>query len=1814
MPVTLTIPDYDLTEVIYEGLNTIIYRAWSQKLQQPVILKVLKAEYPSLEQMIRLKHEYSITENLRLEGVVKVYGLETHQNRLILVTEDFAAVSLQQFLDSQKLSLENFLNIAVQLAKSLGSLHTHKIIHKDIKPSNIIINPQTGICKLTDFSIASRLSQETPLQCNPNQLEGTLTYISPEQTGRMNRSLDYRSDFYSLGVSFYQMLTGQLPFITNDPLELVYCHIAKQPIPIQELNPEVSYAVTQIVMKLMAKNAEERYQSSVGLLADLETCLHQFKNTGKITNFILGHFDILSQLVIPQKLYGREKQVNLLLEIFARVAYTQENSGSPVTNELILVSGYSGIGKSAIVNEVNKPITSLRGYFISGKFEQFKRNIPYAPLTQAFGSLMAQLLTESAEKLEVWQKKILTAVGLNGQVIIDVISEVELIIGKQPKVPDLGLVESQNRFNQVFKEFIRVFTQKEHPLVIFLDDLQWADSATLKLMQLLMTDPDTKYLLLIGAYRDNEVSPTHPLTQTIEDISNAGTVVNNIVVEALELTHVTQILCDTLNERTNNPQIQELASLLFNKTVGNPFFLTQMLKALYREQLLTFDFALKSWHWSIEQIQAIGIADLSVVELIASNICQLPPATQEVLKLAACIGSYFKLEVLATTCKKSSSQVASDLWSALQQGLILPWSNDYKIPLLFGTEELKSFYFDDSRLEYRFLHDRVQQAAYSLIPESQKQAKHLEIGRLLLQNISKAELVDNIFDIVNQLNKSIDLIQEQYEKIHLADLNLIAANRALLAAAFEPAYNYFSQGISLLPVDCWQQQYHLTLGLYTGAAQAACFCTKFVEMKALVDVALAQIDNISDKVKIYELLILYHHTQSQFKEAVSVAVQPLALLGETFPENPDTQSFIDAFTHTQKLIAEVGFENLDKLPWVHDSSKADAMRILYRALSPAFFAVPAMWGLIVCRLLDLTIQYGESPLTSYAVAMFSIMLNSGIGDIATGSKFGDLAVLIDQKQKSSEYKSAFSNVYYGLSRNFYKPVKSSIKPLIKGYLYFADNGDAEYSAYCIVNAYFCSILAGQPLEKVQTKFEKFIQQIVEFKQEQVINQLHVWDQVIHNLTGKSAHKSLLKGAYFNIEAMLPQLMVSNNFNTVNYANIAQSMLFYLFGEYELAHIHAAQTEPYLGASGGKFLIFAHNFYYSLSLTALYDSVSKSEQSQFLEKLVSLQVQMKNWADHCPENFLHKYLLVEAEIARITGNDLEAMDYYDRAIASAQENGFIQNQALGNELAAKFWLSKGKEDFAKIYMTKAFYGYMRWEAIAKAQDLDERYANLIIQSEDVQILTTDISISKTRTFNPKTIIDSNGLLDLATIIKASQTISSEIVLDQLLNKLLSIIIENASAQKACLILLKNDELFIEAISSQENTSVVLQSTPVTASRDIPISLINYVARTQETLVLDDAISVRMYQSDPYIQSHQTKSLLCTPILRQGKFIGILYLENNLAKGTFTSDRVKILNFIISQAAISLENSRLYQQAHDYATQLENYLTDLQQAQLQLVQSEKMSALGNLVAGIAHEINNPIGFILGNLQPADEHVHDLLSLIDLYQHYYSQPAEEIIRKINAIDLKYVREDLPKLISSMQKGIDTIYDLSVSLRSFSRSDTEKQIPYDIHEGLNSTLLILKHRLKASATRPAIQVINDYGKLPFVSCFPGQLNQVFMNILANAIDALEESNTGKIYDTIAKNPNCITVTTKIQDNQEFVTIAIKDNGSGMTEAVKQKIFDHLFTTKPIGKGTGLGLAIARQIIIEKHHGQIDVNSILGKGTEFIIYLPLSGAATGVF
>ncbi|MEG3858733.1 trifunctional serine/threonine-protein kinase/ATP-binding protein/sensor histidine kinase [Microcoleus sp. herbarium12] len=1813
----LTLSEYQINSTLHEGVETIIYRAQTPTEGATIILKVLKAEYPTLEAITRLKHEYQIRQNLDSQQIVKAISLETFDNRLGLVLEDFGGESLAQLLEREILSPQATLNHAIPIVKALQYLHLQNIIHKDIKPSNIIINSQTKQVKLTDFGIATKLNKENPQFNNPNCVEGTLAYMSPEQTGRMNRTLDYRTDFYSLGITLYEMLTAKLPFPSNDPLEIVYSHIAVQAPSPHQINPEIPATISEIVMKLMAKNAEDRYQSAAGLLADLETCLHQLATTGEIANFIPGRLDILSQLLIPQKLYGRESQVNQLLAAFERLGTgspnnllekqttSEQNSPPSRTSELMLVSGYSGIGKSAVVNEVSKPITKSKGYFICGKFDQFKRNIPYASLIQAFNSLLRQLLTESAASLETWRTKILTALETNGKVIADVIPEVELIIGKQPEVAELSPVESQNRFNRVFKEFIRVFAQKEHPLVIFLDDLQWADSATLKLMQTLITDPDQQYLLLIGAYRDNEVSPTHPLIHTVEEIEKTGTVVNNIVLQPLELKNVTELVADTLNDRTE--EANNLAELIYNKTGANPFFLTQLLQALYQENLLKFDFdylgGKGGWNWSIDEIQAIGITDKSVVELVASRIEKLPATTQEVLKLAACVGDKFALDVLSLVREESANVTATELYSALQAGLILPLSDAYRIPLVFDRAESIDLKLDTSRVSYKFLHDRVQQAAYSLIPENQKQSTHLKIGQLLLHNTPAEKLEENIFDIVNQLNVGIDTIENPAEKTQLARLNLTAGRKAKAANAYEAAVRYLRVAMQLLPADCWQSQYDLTLAIYESTAEAEYLNSNYEISKNIIDIVLQQAQTLLDKVNAYELQFQSYNAQNRLVQSLNTGLEVLQLLGINFPLNPKPINIMAGLIDTKVSLGFKRIEDLANLPDMTDPNRQAAIRILSGILGSALQAKPPLFPLLIFTMVKLCIKYGNSPDASVAYIYYGVVM-CRLGDISLAYQFGQLAIRLLDKFPSRSNETRVYAVFGTFIHHLKAELKSGLVMLKSGFETAMEIGNLEYAGYSIGEYCANKMWIGAPLDLLEEETGKYVKLMQQCQLPTAVNYISICRQTALNLRGELVDPCLLVGEIFNELETLPVFIEAKNFTFICLVYHLKTQLNFLFKNYVSALEISRLFEKHEEVAAGFYVVSMNNFYSSLSLLALYAQANKQEQKQYLKKLVKNQTKMKKWAVHAPMNYEHKYDLVEAEKARVLGYDTQAMQLYDRAIAGAAKNGYIQEEALACELAGEFYQCLGKQIISQAYLTKAYYGYIRWGALAKVKHLESIHPFLVAQTRASETRTLDV----TRTTTGNT--TSNGLgdfLDVATFIKSSQAINSEIVLENLLTKLIKIILQNAAAQKVVLLLLKENKLYIEAVgNSTDSTCTVLQSIPFENSQDLPISAINYVFRTQKPLVLDDANVTAPFNADTYIREFEIKSILCLPVIYKSQLQGIIYLENKLAAAAFTTDRIEVLKVLVCQIAIALENARLYAREQEKSQQLEKSFAELQQAQLQLIQGEKMSSLGNLVAGVAHEINNPVGFISGNITEATAAVGDLINHLQLYQEEVLDPSSKIAQDAEDIDLEYLIEDLPKMLGSMKVGCDRIRNISTSLRTFSRGDTSHKVSADIHEGIDSTLMILQHRLKANSERPLIQVVKEYGSIPKVKCYLGQLNQVFMNLLANAIDCFDEFNQGRSYASVEAVPNTIAIITHVSPDNKSVVIRIKDNGGGMSPDVRAKIFDHLFTTKGVGKGTGLGLSISRQIVEETHGGKLTCESVLGAGTEFAIEVPI--------
>ncbi|GBE94349.1 trifunctional serine/threonine-protein kinase/ATP-binding protein/sensor histidine kinase [Nostoc cycadae] len=1942
------IPGYNLTEQLYAGSRTVVYRGIRAADQKPVVIKLLNREYPTFSELLQFHNQYTITKNLDFSGIVNALGLEVDRNGYALVMEDFGGLSLREYLRNQKLDLQEFLIIALQMCDILHYLYQNRVIHKDIKPANILINPKTHEIKLIDFSIASLLPKETQTLISPNILEGTLAYLSPEQTGRMNRGIDYRSDFYSLGVTFFELLTGELPFNCEDSMELVHCHIAKMPPSVN--SEQIPQVLDNIIQKLTAKNAEDRYQSALGLKHDLEICLSQLKETGQIVNFEIGEWDICDRFIIPEKLYGRETEVQQILAAFERIASVQESSHS--CSELVLVAGFSGIGKTAVVNEVHKPIVRQRSYFIKGKFDQFNRNIPFSAFVQILSDLIGQLLTETDQQLKQWQYKILQALGDNAQLIIDIIPDLEKIIGQQPPVQELSGTAAQNRFNLLLQKFIQIFATPEHPLVIFLDDLQWADSASLQLIKLLMSEVNSTYLLLIGAYRDNEVFPGHPLMLTLEEINQMSARVNPINLQPLSELNLNQLVADTLGCRTEASL--PLARLVYQKTQGNPFFSTQFIKSLHQDGLINFNFAQGFWECDIAQINQRSLTD-DVVEFMALQLQKLPLSTQNVLQLAACIGNQFNLKTLGVVNQQSVKATAADLWQALQAGLILPQSEIYKFYV--GQENQN---FPDKNAEfvtYKFLHDRVQQAAYSLIPDEAKQATHLQIGRLLLQDSSDEQKEEHIFEIVSQLNLGQSLITDTAEKLLLAECNLKASQKALVATAYTSAFDYATSGLELLGESAWDEYYSLTLHLHNLAAEAAYLSGNLDVMERYALVIQQQAQTLTDTVKIAEVKLEAYTNQGQFIFAIEMALDLLNQLGIHLPKQPVPEEIPAAFQVIALQLNGRSAAELLHLPPMTDPTVLAAMRILVKVGVAAYACNPVLFPLVALKKVELSLQYGNANTSVIGYVYYGLLLCAVLEDFSTGYEFGQLALnLCEQLHEKEFYGRTLVLVYFYITFCTHH-TQETLAPLQQAYSCGLEVGDLVFAGFGGFTYCLHSYLTGQPLNELMKTINTYSHGIQQIGQQTALNFIKSYQQTVLNLLGQVNNPIVLTGAVMDEAVMLETLHQSGDQSGLWFLLTNKVGLCFLFGEYSQTLDVAQQAKQYLGSGAGTLNVPLLYFYESLALLAT---------SGDAEIIAANQEMLQKRALAAPMNFQHKYDLIKAEQHRVLDQKLEAMELYDRAIVGAKANGYIQEEALANELAAKFYLEWGKETVAQAYMQQAYYCYAHWGAKAKTDDLEKKYPQIlqhILQQRRLNLnLQETISNATIVTYTSQTSTSHSTSfshnLDFGAILKASRALLSAIQLEELITNLMQVLLQNSGAQKIALVLPDQTNWVVVSVTTIEDLEQsVFSPHPLDSSHDVPIKMIYAVKHTLQPIIIHNITKETTWLADSYIQQYLPKSVVCTPIVNQGQLIGLLYLENSLTSEVFTSDRLEILELICAQAAISLENARLYRDAQNYAQQLEaslaqqqasqvqfrnladnipgvvyqfrlapdgaisvpyissgcyelygvdpedvmtgrqalhtlhhpeddpvvaqaiaesaqnmtpfeqewrillpsgtvkwiqskarpelqadgaiiwdgvvidvsdvydelrlrklaeialkqksqeleQALSNLQQAQLQMVQNEKMSALGNLVAGVAHEMNNPLGFIVASLKQVKPTLADIFAHLKLYQDIFPEAHTEILDHAAEIDLEYTLEDLPKVIEAMVIACERLKNISTSLRTFSRADKDYKVPFNIHQGIDSTILILKHRLKANEQRPAIEVITNYGEIPPIDCFPGQLNQVFMNILANAIDALDDSNGGRKFAEIQLNPNTITIKTFIENRQ--LKISITDNGKGMTAEIKYKIFDHLFTTKEVGKGTGLGLAIARQIIEEKHGGKITVNSVVGEGTEFIIYLPIA-------
>jgi PAS domain S-box-containing protein len=1451
----------------WEDGDRVFCRGWRDGAdgnRNTVLVVLPAAESPTSDSLNRLTHEYGLKDDLDDAWAARPVALTHYNDRMTLVLEDPGGAPVDRLL-GRPLDVSHFLRIAIPLAGVLRRVHERGLIHKDIKPANILVNEASGGVWLTGFGIASRLPREYQAPAPPEVIAGTLAYMAPEQTGRMNRSIDSRSDLYALGVTLYEMLTGQLPFTAADPMEWVHCHVARQPVPPNERVAGVPEALSAIVMKLLAKTAEERYQTASGLEADLRRCRGEWEAHGRIDPFPPGSHDPSDRLLIPEKLYGREREIDALLAAFDRVV-------AHGTAELVLVSGYSGVGKSSVVNELHKALVPPRGLFASGKFDQYKRDIPYATLAQAFQTLVRQILAKSEPEVAQWRGALQDALGPNGQLIVNLIPELEFVIGKQPPVPDLTPQDAQNRFQMVFRRFLGVFAHEEHPLALFLDDLQWLDTATLDLLEHLVTHSEVRHLLLVGAYRDNEVTLSHMLMRTLEAIRKAGATVQEIVLAPLDLDDVDRLVVESLH--CSRDSAHPLAQLVHEKTGGNPFFAIQFLTGLAEEGLLVLDAGAAAWTLDLARIRAKSYTD-NVVDFMAAKLKRLSDTTQQGLKQLACLGNVAEIATLTLVRGISEQEIHTALWEAARTGLVLRLDSSYA-----------------------FLHDRVQEAAYSLIPEDERAAAHLRIGRVLASQAPPEELEEKIFEIVNQLNRGATLIHSWEERDRIAELNLIAGKRAKNSTAYASALSYLAAGRALLTEDSWERQYELIFSIEYHRAECELLTADLAVAEERLVMLSHRAGNLVDIAAVACLRLTLYTTLDRTDRGVEVCLEYLQRSGVTWSPHPKTQEVRHEYDRIWQQVTNRSIEELVELPLMSNPEVRATLDVLTEVVTPALFTDQNLLSLVICRMVNLSLEHGNSDGSCFAYVWLGMILGPHFGDYRAGFRFGRLGYDLVEKRGLHRYQARAYMSFGNLVMPWTRHIQTG-RDLVRRAFDAANKiGDLTFAAYSCNNLNTNLLATGDPLADVQREAENGLDFALKARFGLVIDIITAQIGLIRTLRGLTPEFGSFNDKRFNESRFEDHLKSDSRLALPECWYWVRRLQAHVYANDYAAAIEAAsKAEQLLWTSPSFFEVAEFHFYGALARAAQCELASAGERARHLEALAAHHKQLEMWAENCPENFANRAALAAAEIARLEGRALDAERLYEEAIRSARANGFIHNEALANELASRFYAARGFEKIARVYLQDARYGYLRWGADGKVRQLEQLHPHL----RDAPVHT-----SSTATIGAPV-----EQLDVGTVLKAAQAVSGEIVLGELIKTLLRIAVEHAGAERGLLILFPGDEPRIEAeaTTGRGRVEVTLRQTAVSAA-ELPESVLYYVIRTRESVILDDALVRNPFSMDEYVSQKLARSILCLPLVKQSKLIGVLYLENNLASHVFTPARISVLELLASQAAISLENARLY----------------------------------------------------------------------------------------------------------------------------------------------------------------------------------------------------------------------------------------------------------------------------------------------------------------
>ncbi|HUB47730.1 MAG TPA: AAA family ATPase [Acetobacteraceae bacterium] len=1463
-------------------------RRWRQGAtgaQESVLIMLAAADHPAPASLDRLTHGYALRDELEAAWAVRPLALVRENGRTVLELEDPGGEPLARQLGAP-MEIGRFLRLAIDIAAAVGRLHQHGLIHKDLKPANILVDCADGRVRLTGFGIASRLPRERQPPEPPEFIAGTLAYMAPEQTGRMNRSIDARSDLYALGVTLYQMLTGYLPFTASDPMEWVHCHIARRPVPPAGRLENVPPAVSAIILKLLSKTAEERYQTATGVERDLRRCLADWDAGVRMTDFPLGEHDTPDRLMIPEKLYGRQHEIEILLAAFDRVVA----GGRP---ELVLVSGYSGIGKSAVVNEVHKVLVLPRGLFASGKFDQYKRDIPYATLVQAFQSLIRPLLGKSDAELAGWRDALREALDPNGRLMIEFVPELKLLIGEQSPVPELPPQQAQSRLQLMFRRFLGVFARPEHPLTLFLDDLQWLDAATPDVLFDLLTQADVQHVLVIGAYRDNEVDSAHPLVRKLDAMRKAGALVQEISLAPLAEADLGRFIADTLSCTPGHAA--PLAHLAQEKTGGNPFFAIQFISELAEEGLLRFDHGAARWCWDLDRIHAKGYTD-NVVDLMVGKLSRLPTQTQTALQLLACLGNAAEAGTLCRIRGTSEQAVHADLWEAVRQELIL-------------------------RLEgaYKFVHDRVQEAAYALIPAESRAAAHLRIGRLLSAQTPPEKREEAIFEIVNQLNRGTALITAPDEREQLAELNLIAGKRATLSTAYASALTYFITGAALSAEDAWDRRHELAFALELHRGECEFLTGALAEAEQRLAALSDRAADTVERATVTCLRVDLYTTLGQAGRAIAVSLDYLLRLGTNWPPHPTEEDVRHEYKQIWLQLGGREIEELIELPLMNDAASLATLDVLTKVMAPAMFTDANLASLVICRAVSLSLERGNCDGSCFAYVMLGLVAGAQFGDYQAAFRFGQLGYDLVEKRGLKRFQARIYTNIIAVVLLWTRHVRAGGDMARRAFDTAMKMGDLTYAAYATYVLISNLLAAGDPLVEVQREAEAGLAFAQKMQFGFAIDIIATQLALVRMLRGLTPAFGSLDDEQFNELAMERRLSRSPDLARVEcWFWIRKLQARFLAGDYGAAVDAKSKAQRLIWTSPTQYETVDYHFYGALSLAASCHLVAADESAPHAEALASHHRQLEIWAANCPENFENRAALVGAEIARLEGRELDAERLYEQAIRSAHANGFMHNEALANELAARFYATRGFDKIALTYLRDARYLYLRWGAGGKVRQLDRLYPHVAVEE---------------RRPGPTGMIEAPvEHLDLGTVIKLSQAVSGEIVLEKLLETLMRTAIEYAGADRASLILYQGTEQRVaaEAAITGQTVSVHLQDEPVSAAR-LPESVIHYVARTGEVVLLDEASAENPFSDDPYISHEHPRSVLCLPLMNEARLTGLLYLENRATSRVFTPGRIAVLKLLASQAAISLENARLH-------TALMHENRDRQQAEEALRASE------------------------------------------------------------------------------------------------------------------------------------------------------------------------------------------------------------------------------------------------------------------------------------